>query len=110
MMTVGSLLKSEAAPFACCGSVFVASVQLNILYGMAETELIDTCASGSVAIDLNNGEGINQLLSVCLVRFHRYLETIGVVGLILELVLRDSKVTHLGQSHTEKGRSRELSS
>ena len=64
MVTSLSLLESEAAPLACGGSVLVSPVQLDVLDGVAQAQFMHTGAASSVAIDLNHGEGIDQLLSV----------------------------------------------
>ena len=70
MMTTGLLPEAETTPLACSGSVFVAAIQLNVLHGVAEAELVDTETSSCVSIDLHNRESINQLLSIGLVGLH----------------------------------------
>ena len=58
-------LESEAAPLAGHGCILVSLVQLNVLYGVTQAELIDTGASGHVATHFNNGQLVDQLLGIC---------------------------------------------
>jgi len=70
VMMASSLLEAKAAPLASGGGVLMSSIDLNILHGMAESEFVDASATCSVAVDFNHGEGINQLLCICLMSFH----------------------------------------
>ena len=59
MMTTLRFLKPKAAPLACGWAVNVAFIQLNILDWVAKSELVNTHASSSVSVNLNDGQGIN---------------------------------------------------
>ena len=48
-------------------------VELDVLDRMAETEFIDTCASGDAASDLDDGQVIDQLFRVRHVSLGRHL-------------------------------------
>lgn len=63
-----SLLEAKSAPFAGGGCVLVPAIDLNVLDRVTKTELVHTGASSGVSIDLNDGESIDELLGVCLVR------------------------------------------
>ncbi len=110
MMTVGSLLEAEAAPLAGGRCELMTSIELDVLNGMTETELIHTCAAGSVTVYLNNRESIDQLLSIRLMCFHRDLEAIGVERLVIECILGEGEVSDLVHSHSQKGRGWQLGS
>lgn len=58
---------------------------------MAEAELVDAGAAGGVAVDLDDGERVDQLLSVGLVRLNRQLEAVGGEGLVVEGILGHSE-------------------
>ena len=50
---------SEAAPFARHGREFLSAVQLDVLDGVTETQLVNASASNNIAVHLNNGQSID---------------------------------------------------
>ena len=67
------LLETESAPLAHCWAVNVSLIKLNVLDWMAESKLVDSHAPGSVAVDLYDRQGVDQLFSVGTVTVSRYL-------------------------------------
>ena len=106
-MTTCSLLESESAPLAGGGCVLVPPIDLYVLNRVAESELVNSSASSGVTVNLNDGELIDQLLSICLVRFHRDLETVWVERLVVEAVLGESEVAH-GHADSHQGNQGKL--
>ena len=70
MMSTFALFEAKTAPFACSRSVLVPAINLNILNGVAETQLVNASASSGVTIDLDYRKRVYQLLSIGLVGFH----------------------------------------
>jgi hypothetical protein len=65
MMSIISLSESKTAPLASSGGVLVPTVQLNVLDWVPKSEFIYTCAPSSISIDLNNWQGVYELLGIC---------------------------------------------
>ena len=58
------LLETKAAPLAGRGAVNVSLVQLDVLHRVAQAELVHAHATGSVAVNLDDGHRVDQLLGV----------------------------------------------
>ena len=63
-MIADFLLEAKTAPLTCGGSVLIAAVELDILHGVTETELVDSHASGDVGINLDDWKSIDKLFGV----------------------------------------------
>jgi hypothetical protein len=70
MMTPGHLSETKATPFASGRSVLVSAVKLDVLDGMTEAKLVDTCAPSSVTVYIHDWKRVNQLLSISFMCFH----------------------------------------
>lgn len=58
-MRVGSLFESEAAPLASHRGELVTTVKLDVLHGVTEGKLVNSCASCNVAMHFNNRQLID---------------------------------------------------
>ncbi len=72
-MAVINLFVAEAAPLAGDGGEFVSLVELDVLDGVAQPQLVDTRASDYVSSHFHNGQLVNQLLSIGHVGLRRNL-------------------------------------
>ena len=72
---VSSLSVPESAPLAGSRSVFVSLVQLNVLHGVAQAELVHSQAAHHRGINLNDRQIIDQLLSISQMSIIRSLNT-----------------------------------
>ncbi len=69
-MVVVNFPESETAPLARCRRVLVSSIQLNVLDGVAESQLMDTCATSDVPMHFHYRQSVYKLLSIGLMRCH----------------------------------------
>ena len=72
-VTFVNLLVAKTTPFANCWGEHVPSVKLNVLHGMAKTNLVDTRAASNVSLNLHDGEVVDELLGICSVSHSREL-------------------------------------
>ena len=59
VVAVLCFLESKTAPFAGCWAVNMAFIKLDVLDWVAKSKLVDTHASRSVTVNLNNWHRIN---------------------------------------------------
>ena len=100
-MTAICLLEAETAPLAGGGCVLVPSVDLDILNGVSQAELVHSGAPRGVTVYFYNRESIDKLLSVALVSLLRDLESVGLPVLIVKLVLWQCETPARGRSESQ---------
>ena len=64
---------AESAPWACFYSVRNRLVKLEVLDGVAQTQLVDASATSYIAINFHNWQIIDKLFCISLMRYSRYL-------------------------------------
>ena len=65
-----SLDESKSAPLACGGCMLIPPVDLYVLHGMSESQLVHSGAPGGVSVDLYHWEGIDEFLCIRAVGLH----------------------------------------
>ena len=65
-----SLFEAQATPLAGGGCVLIATVDLDVLHGVAEAEFVHTDASCSVAVHFHYWESVHKLLSIRFMAFY----------------------------------------
>ena len=90
-MSVVGFLESESAPLASHGGVLVSLVQLDVLHGMAEAELVNASASSHVSVHLNDGKLVDQFLGIRSMGHRRDLSTSSGSAIIVS----NYRVTYL---------------
>lgn len=93
-VTVVGLLVSESAPFTCHWGVLVSPVELNVLHGVTQAELVDAGAASNVALHHDNRQIVDQFLRVCQMGVHGFLVGTLIIVLIFKSVGAQSEGAH----------------